>query len=315
MTVHAKSVLVTGVAGFIGRHVAREFAHSGWRVFGTDRFTPGASFLAEWHVAAFEVLDLTHGPPVALVRRWQPDVLVHAAGSASVPVSLEDPLGDFSSSAVVLFNVLEAVRRYAPACRLVFLSSAAVYGNPHHLPIAENHPLTPISPYGFHKVLCETITQEFNAIYGVKTCSVRIFSAYGNGLRRQVLWDICRKALSGSMVELFGTGHETRDFIHVTDVARAIGAIAEAARFEGELYNVACGREVAIRDLAQRLIKALSRDCKLRFSGMIREGDPQRWCADVTQLSLLGFRPSIAIEQGVASYARWLMAESESGAS
>jgi UDP-glucose 4-epimerase len=306
MIMEPGSILITGAAGFIGRYIAREFAHLGCKVTGLDLYLPSPDFLEGWNFSVFEPVDLVQQDLTGLLLRTRPAVLVHAAGSASVPASMNAPLADFMSSAVVLFRVLDALRCCAPDCRLIFLSSAAVYGNPRHLPVTENDPCSPISPYGFHKVLCEKIMQEFQSIYGLKVCSARIFSAYGEGLRRQVLWDICQKALRGPVVELLGTGNETRDFIHVTDIARAIVALAKNARFEAEAYNLASGVEVSIRELANLLIEALDRDCDLHFDGVIREGDPLRWRADVSRLHSLEYLPAVTIEHGAVSYCQWV---------
>jgi UDP-glucose 4-epimerase len=301
------TALITGVAGFIGRHVAHEFAQLGWEVVGCDRAKVSKEFRALWGLSTFAHLDLIQENLDDLLKQNRPDVLIHAAGPASVPDSMIDPLGDFESSAVALFRVLESIRRCRPECRLIFLSSAAVYGNPQTLPVKENHPLAPISPYGFHKVICEDIIKEFHEVYGLQACSARIFSAYGVGLRRQVLWDICQKALNGHVVELFGTGSETRDFVNVKDVARALRKIAEGGKFEAEVYNVGNNAEVSIRDLAYWLIASLNRDCEIRFSGVTRKGDPERWCADVRLLRGMGYKPSVSIEQGIADYGSWVL--------
>jgi len=301
------TVLITGVAGFIGRYIAREFAQLDWKVVGCDRAKVSKEFRALWGLSTFAHLDLIQENLDDLLKQNRPNVLIHAAGPASVPDSMIDPLGDFDSSAVTLFRVLESVRRCLPDCRLIFLSSAAVYGNPQTLPIREDHPLMPISPYGYHKLLCEKIIEEFHAVYGLRTCAARIFSAYGIGLRRQVLWDICQKALDGPTVELFGTGFETRDFVSVNDVAKAIRIIAEGAQFEGGAYNIGNGKEVRINDLAALLIAALNRDRDVRFTGVTRKGDPLRWCADVTLLQRLGYQPTVSIERGVADYGSWIL--------
>jgi UDP-glucose 4-epimerase len=115
--------------------------------------------------------------------------------------------------------------------------------------------------------------QEFFQVYGLPTASVRIFSAYGLGLRRQVLWDICRKALSCEPLALMGTGKESRDFIHVGDIARALETVAMSAPMQGEVYNLASGREVTIMQLAEIILDTLGLDCQLQFDGMVPPRD------------------------------------------
>ena len=157
----------------------------------------------------------------------------------------------------------------------------------------------------------EIVCEEFHTVYNMPTCSVRIFSAYGPALRRQVLWDICRKASRGGVVSLSGTGDESRDFVHASDIAKGIAQVAAGAEFHGEAYNVGVGREVRIRDLARQLIAALGADSELRFTRQSRLGDPLRWCADICRISRIGYHPDVGIEQGVDEYAKWFLAQEE----
>ncbi|MBI3761283.1 MAG: NAD-dependent epimerase/dehydratase family protein, partial [Chloroflexi bacterium] len=139
--------------------------------------------------------------------------------------------------------------------------------------------------------------------------SLRIFSAYGPGLRRQVMWDICRKMLRSDEVELIGTGDETRDFVHARDVGRAVAHLLDRAPFAAEAYNLAAGEETRIRDLADLIARALGRTPRVRFSGATRPGDPLRWQADLSRIKSLGYEPSVRLEDGVAEYARLAMGQ------
>jgi UDP-glucose 4-epimerase len=205
----------------------------------------------------------------------------------------------------VFLLVLEAIRRHAAECRVVLLSSAAVYGDASQSPTPETTPTAPISPYGFHKLICEFMLREYNQVFGIGGCSVRLFSAYGPGLRRQVIWDICRKASNGQPVLLDGTGSETRDFLYVDDIALGIARVIDKAAFGGECYNLASGVETSIRSLAQRVVLSLGTQNEIRFSGVVRDGDPHRWWADISRIKLLGFHPSVAIDEGVGRYVDW----------
>jgi UDP-glucose 4-epimerase len=219
--------------------------------------------------------------------------------------SLADPAADFQGSVVALACVLDAARRIVPACRVLFLSSAAVYGDPAGLPISEQTPHWPLSPYGYHKSLCERLLEEYWSVYGLPGASLRLFSAYGPGLKRQVMWDVCQKVLRSDEVELFGTGEETRDFVHARDIGRAIALLLERAAFQAEAYNLASGEETRIADLARMIARALGRSVRLRFSGESRRGDPLRWRADLTRITGLGYRQGIPLEHGVAEYVAW----------
>jgi UDP-glucose 4-epimerase len=304
--VSSPTCLVLGDCGFIGRHVAVEFASAGYEVVGVDRSAPGAPGVR--HIS----LALPSPELVAVIADVRPDVIVNAAGPASVAGSLEDPRGDFHGTVDVLLGVLDAVRATGVPARVVAMSSAAVYGNPSELPVTEDADLAPVSPYGYHRIVAETLLCEYATVFGVAACAARVFSAYGPGLRRQLLWDVCRKAAESPSVRLSGTGTETRDFVHVTDIARAVRVLAEKAPGCGEAYNVASGVETSVAQIASGLLATVRPDATLEFSGEQRLGDPLRWRADVSAIRALGFEPRMPIERGLAEYATWFLAESAS---
>ena len=299
------TVLVTGVAGFLGRYVAREFARLGWLVIGLD-------VVAEENAPpGIEYHQLTLPDPqlAKLLSETRPAACVHCAGRASVAHSLTDPASDFRESTALTFDLLDTLRLHAPTCRTVLLSSAAVYGNPASLPVTENHAAAPLSPYGYHKLLGEMLAEEFHRIYQLPTAVVRIFSAYGPGLRRQVVWDICRRALINDRLRLHGTGEESRDFIHAADVAAALALVVQRAPFDGERYNVATGCETTIRALASTIIEELGRTLVPEYDGSATPGDPRNWRADISRITELGFTPRISLREGLKSVGSWAKAE------
>ncbi|MDB6174841.1 MAG: NAD-dependent epimerase/dehydratase [Chthoniobacteraceae bacterium] len=285
--------------------MAREFARKEWRILGVDVVPPENAPQGAGYVR----LALPSSGFNELLRSQQPDVCIHCAGRASVPLSMNDPASDFRDNTVLTFEILEALRREALACRFLFLSSAAVYGNPESLPVAETHRVAPLSPYGYHKRQCELLCEEFSTIFGLPTAALRIFSAYGPGLRRQVIWDICERVLTTGELRLRGTGRESRDFIHATDIGRALLCIASEAPCRGEIYNVASGREATIQELSSLLLDALGSSTRPRFDGAATPGNPLYWRADIGRIAALGFAPSISLEKGVRSVATWSSAE------
>jgi len=278
------TTIVTGHRGFLGGYVAARLREQGEHVVGAGR-------------PDVELLSQRFGE---LLARSRADLIVHCAGPASVPRSIEDPGRDRQGSV----GVLRALLPQLGSTRLLLVSSAAVYGDPDRLPVSEDAPLAPISPYGWHRAEAETLALES----GGPVVIARVFSAYGEGLRRQVLWDVAQRALDGGPVELSGTGDETRDFVHARDVAAAIGAIAERAAFEGEVVNVGTGVETPIAHLAELITTELGGG-EVRFTEAVRPGDPTRWRADISRLRSLGFEPATSIEDGVRAYARWVRAD------
>jgi UDP-glucose 4-epimerase len=279
--------MVTGAGGFIGSQLVEHFRSRGWRVKGLDRAGLSDSALAE-----------------SLVGE-QPDACVHCAGSASVPASMQDPLNDFRANVDLTAKLLDAIRKDSPATRVVLLSSAAVYGSPAELPVREAAAMAPVSPYGHHKFMAEQLFREYASVHRVPTSIARVFSAYGPGLRRQVLWDASRKLLDGRKLLMQGTGAESRDFIHVSDIARAVECILGSAAFEGEAYNVASGCETTVAELAHTLCEVLEMPPRVEFDGVVPAGNPLRWRANIERLQSLGFETRVSIAQGVAEYGAW----------
>ena len=303
----AKTVLVTGIGGFLGGYVSAWFSGKGWRVIGIDVLPRTA--IVGFPGDVYQQLNIGNGLLPDLMQVEQPAVCVHCAGSASVPRSMSEPMSDFRANVSMTGMLLEAIRTHAPSCAAVLLSSAAVYGSPLELPINEEAELGPISSYGFHKRMAEELFAEYATCHGLRTACVRIFSAYGSGLRRQVLWDLCNKLVNANTVVLQGTGLESRDFVHARDVANAIAAVVERADFRGECYNVASGAETSIAELAQKLGAAMQLQRFIEFDGVLPQGVPSRWRADISRIQDLGFTPEVSIDCGVAEYAKWVLPE------
>lgn len=292
-------VLVTGGGGFLGQAIASRLHRGGHDVLAVGRHAAAGPVRFEPAVLPSPAFD-------DMIGAFAPSVLVHAAGPASVADSVARPADDFRGSVEVVAATLDAVRRHAPGCRVLLLSSAAVYGNPESLPVAEDAPRRPISPYGFHKRLCEDLGEEYRALFGVPVSSLRIFSAFGEGLPRQVVYDTIRRCLAGDDVELHGTGEETRDFIHADDVAGVVELLLDVAELPPVL-NVASGVETTIAELAAHVRDACNPRARIHFSGRSRPGDPRRWRADVSRLRSLGFAPLHRLDEAVERVARYWM--------
>ncbi|MNS01492.1 GDP-6-deoxy-D-mannose reductase [compost metagenome] len=305
-------VLVTGAGGFLGRHICRYFGERGYLVAAVGRFSTTVEGSQEYpNLWRFCGMTLPDQAFVKAVREFQPTLVVHAAGTASVPDSVKEPYRDFQNTVEVCAFVLETLRRECPDAFFVLLSSASVYGNPESLPIHETAACRPISPYGYHKRICELLAEEYRALHGLKGAILRIFSAYGEHLRKQVVYDLCRKISepASETVEVYGTGNESRDFIHAEDVAQAIERIAEADA-QGT-FNVASGSQTTIRDLIGLIQSACNVEKRIDFSGEIRQGDPLNWQADISRLARLGFRPRMDLPTGVDHFCRWYLGKHE----
>lgn len=292
-------ILIIGSKGFIGSYAASFFSKlEGYEVFESD-----INF--DYEKSNYFLIDATNSNFHNLMQSMKFDACINCSGAASVPNSITNPLQDFTLNTLNVFKILDAIRLWQPRCKFLNLSSAAVYGNPKVLPIAESAKCSPVSPYGIHKLQSEVICSEFTTYYGIATCSLRIFSAYGVGLKKQLLWDLYQKLKVSDDVELFGTGNETRDFIDVRDVARAIGFCLDQASFSGESINVACGNAVSIKELSEIYTSAFPAK-RVIFNGLTKTGDPLYWQADVSLLKSFGFEPQITVQDGVKDYIKWV---------
>jgi UDP-glucose 4-epimerase len=298
-----RKILIAGSAGFIGRTLARHFTRAGCLVYGIDRVHAENAPLTD--LTEYVQEDLPSHSFGELLKRWEPEAILHCAGRASVLGAMQDPLSDFQDGPMLTFSLLASTRHLRPDCAFVLLSSAAVYGNPETLPVSEQAPLNPISAYGYHKLQSETICTEYANLWNMRTASLRIFSAYGAGLRRQVMWDITHKALTQPEVRLQGTGQESRDFIHVLDIARGVELLLGRAPMRGEVYNLASGQETYIEQLAALILKQLGRSTPPIFSGELLPGTPKKWRADISRIGSLGFKPQVELGQGVEAFVAW----------
>jgi len=157
------------------------------------------------------------------------------------------------------------------------------------------------------------LCSEFRDCFGLETTSLRVFSAYGPGLRKQLFWDLLCKAQENEEIELFGTGHETRDFIYIDDLVRAIELIIRTARWEHPSINVATGQETEIEDVARAFCREFPEPRQYRFTDHARKGDPNRWVADIDLLRNLGFEPRVSVEEGIRKYIRWARRDAARG--
>jgi UDP-glucose 4-epimerase len=173
------------------------------------------------------------------------------------------------------------------------------------IPIAEDHGLAPISPYGVHKRLAEELILCYVNHFQLRASIVRLFSIYGRGLRKQLLWDACSKLVKGDYT-FAGTGNEVRDWLHVEDAASLIFAVIGSTDYGCQIINGGSGAGISVRDLLTHVAQALGLNgADVHFSGSSRTGDPSIYVADIVRSSRLGWQPQKHWQTGVAEYVRW----------
>jgi len=302
-----KSVLITGIGGFLGGAAARYAFERNWLVAGIGitpvdpDLEPSLSLVINDAVSIEAVSDIIH-------RTGKPDYLIHAAGNGKVGVSWDNPFSDFTDNVSSTAALIEVLRRESPDTVLVLPSSAAVYGDPQTLPTAEDTPRSPISPYGVHKAIAEDLCIGAHQLWGLNAVILRFFSLYGPGLKKQLLWDVVGRLMpQPEELRLSGLATATRDFLYVTDCVELMFLAAEKHRSVPQVLNGGSGTATSIEDIANLLIKHVSPKTLLAFDHSVRPGDPLHMRADTRLITDLGFSPRTCLTDGVKSYADWAM--------
>ncbi len=295
-----KRLLIIGSVGFIGNNAAKYFSNKGYEIYCADIIIKNNE--------NYTIINAESPDYSLLFSKTKYDICINASGAASVPLSFKYPNIDFTLNVSNVFKILEAIRDYNPKCKMINISSAAVYGNPLSLPINENAMISPVSPYGYHKYYSERICSEFYELYNIHTLSLRVFSAYGEGLKKQLFWDIFCKIKNSvdNKIELLGTGCETRDFIYIFDLLRAIEIVIKKQEFTGQAINVSSGIESSIKEAAIIFVNYIKPDIQLIFNNENKLGDPKNWRADISSLNELGYKPKYNIDEGLRNYSLWL---------
>ena len=298
------TVWVTGANGFIGRHLCRRLVINGERVVGLGNDVSQCDvnllgriegIISDW---AFDQ---------ALAKYGAPKVIFHLAGGSSVALSITDPNAEAIKTLGAGASLIAWIKRNAPEVNLVFASSAAVYGADHAGAIRECGITNPLSPYGVHKLAVERQIITAGLDWGLRSAIVRLFSLYGPGLRRQILWDIATRIEMGNDdLQLMGSGNECRDFLQINDCVNLLTILVNHTSSNSTIVNGASGVSRSIYSVASELCQHATKEIRVKFTGATREGDPKCLVADISKSELLGFSPTVCWEDGVRDYMNWI---------
>ncbi len=292
-----KNVLITGVAGFIGSNCYKYLSRLGYNVYGLDvnKSNPKNCISGPVTESNLSLFDTKF------------DYIFHFAGSPTVIAAQMCPKVAYSNDIESIKELLNYVLKYNHDAKIIFASSAAVYGSKHIGNIAEIDECRPLSLYGKLKLECESIIKDYFNKYSVNFCIMRLFSVYGAGLKKQVVWDFCNKISSLSNIKNFicsGTGNETRDFINIADVLQIFYLLLHC-EFSSLTINCATGNAVKMDDIFNIIKREFGYDFELVYDNVTRKYDPVNLTANIALLKTLGFEPKVLVEDGIADYVKW----------
>ncbi|ELY42637.1 GDP-mannose 4,6-dehydratase [Natronorubrum bangense] len=312
------NVLVTGGAGFIGGHISEQLAANGHQITVIDKFVPyydlgikdrnveAARRAAEQGDGSYTLVEGSIND-TELVNELvaEADVIYHQAAQAGVRESVEQPetVNEYNVDGTV--TILEAARKH-DVSRVVVASSSSVYGKPEYLPYDEDHPTTPVSPYGVSKLATEQYARVYNEIYGLPTVSLRYFTVYGPRMRpNMAMTNFVSRCLHDEPPVIYGTGEQTRDFTYVDDIRRVNEQLLTDDSADGEIMNVGSTDNIDIRTLAEVIRDEIDPSLEIVYDDA-RTGDAEHTHSDVSKANeLLGYKPTVDIREGVRKFIDW----------
>lgn len=302
MSLKNKKVLILGAAGFIGKHLVDHLIdHTGTLQlagYGVEEIFDGIS-----------VSKLEGKIDQALLSTCaEPDIIFHLIGGASVGASIADPLRDFELTIPPLFDVIDKLKADWKNAKLIFVSSAAVYGHAATDATSVNAALEPASPYGQHKKMAEDLIQFYAKHYGFDYSIIRPFSVYGPGLRKQLLWDALHKVAEGNTT-FFGTGQEMRDWIYVDDLVELLVAVANSKTRFPRILNAGTGIAVSVSDILSKLFAAAGYEQKPQFKDEHKQGDPNHLVSALIEQKEMQLYFPTSLDAGLNEYIRWYQRE------
>ena len=303
--------LVTGGAGFIGSNLVRQLVADGHDVTVLDSLLSGfRSNLDPFPQVRFIEGDIRDDKVVAEAVKGA-DVVFHMAASVGNKRSIEHPLIDAGINVMGTLTVLEAARQ-AGVRKIVASSSAGIFGELKTLPIKEDHPVEPDTPYGCTKLCMEKLCLAYAKLYDIEAVCLRYFNVYGQNQRFDAYGNVIPifafKMLRGEPLTIFGDGEQTRDFINVKDVVQANIKAATAQGVSGA-FNIGSGDRITINRLVELLRLASGLEPPVVYQAP-RPGDVLHSLAEISAArSLLGFVPSVSMEEGLKVYLSWAAAE------
>jgi len=303
-----ESVLVTGGMGFIGSHLIEELLRKGIRVTVIDDLSNGSKENLQdvWENIEFIHADISK---IGLNIKGSFDVIFHLAAHPR-SFSLIDPYRNLEVNVKGTINILELAKR--KGCKVIFTSNSGIYGEPRFLPVNENHPDDPITPYDVTKLAAEHLIKIYHKNYGVPCVIFRLATIYGEKQRvneklkwRPVVAEFVRKILSNESPIIYGDGKQTRDFTYVKDIVKGLILGAEKDSGNGEIMILSTGRETSINELFEKIVRITGIEVQPKHAPPL-PGDIRRMVYLFEKAKrLIGYEPEYTLDMGLKRYIKW----------
>ncbi len=298
-----QKILITGGLGQVGSYLV-DALHEKAKITVLDNYSSTTREVVPPEVNVIKG-DVKDRMAADLVN--QNDVVIHTAAQISVTASMKDPLFDAQNNVFGTLNLLEAARR-SSISKFIYISSAAVYGDPINVPITESHPQDPLSPYGVSKLSGEKYCMMYHKAFGLPSCCIRPFNIYsprqdpGNPYSG-VISRFIEKARAGQSPVIFGDGTQTRDFISVHDIVDIIKLLLEKEDANGHVFNAGTGISITVSELANMVLETFDVDVPVQYMPE-RPGDIRYSCSDISKAQkILGFEPKVSLREGLMEFA------------
>ncbi len=307
-------IVITGGAGFIGSHIAESCVEDGHELEIIDNLDDYYSLelkkknidcALKSGMARFVHGDVTDLDFLRTVIDKDVDYVFHEAAQAGVRISVDNPFKPNNVNVLGTMNVLQ-VSLEADVERVINASSSSVYGKVEYLPFDEMHPTQPVSPYGVSKLAAEHYCRVFYEVYGLPTVSLRYFTVYGPRMRPDLAISIFTgKMLNDEPITIFGDGSQTRDFTYIDDIVAMNMRLLDTNRADGAVMNIGSGDRISVNDLAKNLKEIIGSSSEISYAETQR-GDAKHTLADVgLAKELIGYEPSVGIEEGLERFVAW----------
>ncbi len=282
-------ILITGSSGQLGSYLIESIPNSVGLDIRTSKFT--------------KIVGDIRGDLDAILKDYEINVIIHAAAQVSIVKSVENPKNDANNNIIGTINLLEYARKNDVE-QFIYISSAAVYGEPKYLPIDENHSTRPKSPYGLSKLTGERYSLLYSELYGLKVVSIRPFNIFSprqdpNSPYSGVISIFVSRARKGLPLIIYGNGKQTRDFVNVQDVVQLV-KLTLTKKAEG-VYNCGTEKKTSINELARIIAELSGREIKIKHDKP-REGDIRKSYAHISKAKEIGYEPKTNLKEDLKNY-------------